>query len=57
MVTLVILIPSMVMVYKTGEKQLTPQQLEEQLKNIAPPKLDDARHDENVIVQAQTNQD
>jgi TRAP-type mannitol/chloroaromatic compound transport system permease large subunit len=41
MVALVILIPSMVMIYKTGEKQLTPQQLEEQLKNIAPPKLDE----------------
>ena len=37
MVALVILIPSMVMVYKSGEKQLTPQQYEEQLKNIAPP--------------------
>ena len=37
MVAMVILFPSMVMVYKTGEVKLTPQQYEEQLKNIAPP--------------------
>ncbi len=37
MVGMVIFIPSMVMVYKTGETQLTPQQYEEQIKSIAPP--------------------
>ncbi len=37
MVALVIAIPAMVMVYKTGETRLTPQQFEEQLKNISPP--------------------
>jgi TRAP-type mannitol/chloroaromatic compound transport system permease large subunit len=36
MVALVIAFPSMVMVYKGAEKRLTPQQLEESLKNIAP---------------------
>ncbi len=37
MVALVILIPAMVMVYKSGEVQLNKQQYEEQLKSIAPP--------------------
>ena len=37
MVAMVILFPSMVMVYKTGEVKLTPQQYEEQIRNIAPP--------------------
>lgn len=36
MVALVIAFPAMVMIYKGAEKRLTPQQLEEQLRNIAP---------------------
>ena len=37
MVALVILIPSMVMVYKSGEVKLNQKQIEEQFKSIAPP--------------------
>jgi hypothetical protein len=37
MVAAVILIPSMVMVYKAGAVKLNEQQIEEQFKNIAPP--------------------
>ena len=37
MIALVILFPAMVMVYKSGELKLTPQQMEDQFKQIAPP--------------------
>ncbi|MGE3642812.1 MAG: TRAP transporter large permease subunit [Beijerinckiaceae bacterium] len=37
MVALVIVFPSMVMIYKSGEVKLDKQQVEERLKNIAPP--------------------
>jgi TRAP-type mannitol/chloroaromatic compound transport system permease large subunit len=37
MVALVISIPQMVMVYKSGEVRLDQQQIEDQFKSIAPP--------------------
>ena len=37
MIGLVILIPGMVMVYKSGEVQLNQKQIDEQFQNIAPP--------------------
>ncbi len=37
MVALIIMLPQMVMVYKTGEKRLDAQQVEEQFRSIAPP--------------------
>lgn len=42
MVAMVIMIPSMVMVYKSGEVRLDQQQIEEQFKSIAPPVGSDA---------------
>jgi hypothetical protein len=42
MVSLIIMLPQMVMVYKSGEKRLDAQQVEEQFRSIAPPPaLDD----------------
>ena len=40
MIGLVILFPAMVMVYKSGETKLTPQQIEQQFQQIAPPSDD-----------------
>jgi TRAP-type mannitol/chloroaromatic compound transport system permease large subunit len=37
MVALIIMIPQMVMIYKSGEKRLDQQQIDEQFKSIAPP--------------------
>jgi hypothetical protein len=42
MVALVIMIPSMVMVYKTGEIKLDASQVEEQFKGIGLPPVNDA---------------
>ena len=41
MIGLVILIPSMVMVYKSGEVKLNQQQIDQQFQQIAPPAGDD----------------
>jgi TRAP-type mannitol/chloroaromatic compound transport system permease large subunit len=41
MIALVILIPSMVMVYKSGEVKLNQQQIDQQFQQIAPPGGDD----------------
>jgi hypothetical protein len=40
MVALVIMIPQMVMVYKSGEIKLDAQQVEEQFKGIAVPNIE-----------------